>query len=522
MGLEGHIVDMRRRKAKIIAVASIAAGTLLLSSTGPAWATQPRRHEQHHRCTVRSADTDRDHLPDCWERKNGLRVGKKDQNSDRDGDWLKARQEFGIDARSADGSLMQPLRANEFDSNHNHILDGREDLDGDGYTNLAEIVWKTDPLDPASVPDLTPLPDGCIPVPATIAADGSRDVTNDLQIVIDTVPDGSCIDFPTDARYRMDETLQIWWRHDLTLNGNGTKLFTNEPGPIDPVSDHSQRRHVVIAGGTNITFQGFWIDGPNPVADFSGHYEFEHGVTIAGVNGALVQDVKITHVYGDCVYFDDGADPPGSKIVMPDTNVLVTNITCHIAGRHGLGIGATTDGVTFDNNIVDGVGRSGVDIEPIPSRILENINITNNTFSNFKLNLLAGRGVSPVYDVYFGFNHVVGQPFVIRVGPTRLRDGSDPPFRHGRWTFEGNVSDTPLDGDDGAFQLQYIDDVTIIGNTQPFTPGAAGWAADVSFSGCNITIANNDFPGVTQLFHGSAPECNWVDGGGNITAAPLP
>jgi carboxypeptidase D len=95
-------------------------------------------------------DTDRDGMPDDWERAHGLEVGRDDSGEDEDGDLLTHLEEYGAGT-----------------------LPNEPDTDGDGVWDGVETLMTFDPLDAASSPlDLD-------------AADGPNAV--DLQLVVRAV-----------------------------------------------------------------------------------------------------------------------------------------------------------------------------------------------------------------------------------------------------------------------------------------------------------------------------------------------
>ena len=92
-------VDRRvvRRYAPVLVLAIVA---LTLGVIGPAAIARTA-------CRTNSPNTDHDFIPDCWERRNGLVVGKRDQRTDRDHDHLTAiRSTRSTDALTGDGSIF--------------------------------------------------------------------------------------------------------------------------------------------------------------------------------------------------------------------------------------------------------------------------------------------------------------------------------------------------------------------------------------------------------------------------------
>jgi hypothetical protein len=456
-------------------------------------------------CRPGSRDSDRDHIPDCWEPRNGLVVGRKDQATDHDRDGLTALREFRLDAVS--GGIFTPYRANDANSDDDGgwdkgewiepTLDGWEDLDGDGFGNLAEYVWRSDPADPDSYPELPAL--GCVVVPPSIKSDGSVNVTQQLQAVLDEVPDGGCLELGADARYKHNGTLKIAWRNDLTVNGNGATLFTNRPGRVPPGAANSLRPHVRIIGGQNVTLDGITIDGPNARrGNYVGIYEGEHGFDVKGGTGHSIRNSTVRQVYGDFVYVDDTGNPPGSGVLLPTTGLIVSNNTFRTAGRHGLAVGGFASDVRFEGNLVSRVARSAVNFEMLPGRVVSEFEIVGNTFRSFGLNwIAAGAGVAR--DIYFGSNQIEGDSMHTKTGPRTLG------LIHERWTFEGNVSDSPHHGDRVVFYMFRMHDVTFVGNVQPMYPGGAGRVIGIYSDVCGVTAVGNTFTDYQELFYPTDP-----------------
>ncbi len=448
------------------------------------------------KCNIRSADRDTDGIVDCWEVQNGLVPGLADSASDLDGDALSALWEYRLDAGTPADRMFAPYKANVADSDADGLSDGAEDVDTDAVTNQQEIADGTDPLDPLS--HSVPGPVGeCAEAPISIASDGSRDVTTELENFIASVPNGGCVQLRPGGRYRVDETVDVVSRHDLLIDGMGATLFTDALGPV-PTSGKgagaSSRSHLAFLGGSNITVQNLVIDGPKTTAGYNSTYEFEHGVKINGVDGIVVRQLTITQVCGDLVFISDNGATPSRNVTISDNDLS-------FSGRQGVTISGSATGVVIDGNRIESPARSGIDMEPIPGRFVSDVRITNNSLSGFGLNWLAGGGQSPITDVYVGFNTVTGRTLRLKVGgPSRER-----------WVFEGNRSDTIARGVPAIFSFGNANNMQFIGNVQP----AGAMVPAIAPGGCNYFARNNDFTGASALFVGS-PTCSWVDGGGNL------
>jgi hypothetical protein len=500
-----------------------------------------------NRCTVAAPDTDKDRLPDCWERKNGLDPARADADSDHDNDDLTALEEYVLDMR-AGGRPLFPYRASSLDSNGNGRPDGNEDLDGDGYSNKWELAHGTDPLDPndpapngpppgpgpsptpsgppspgpSPAPTKTPPPQpsptpppppppsptpppgpACTAVPSSIASDGSRDVTSELQAFIDSVPDGSCIRFPSGARYRADDTIWFRSRQDLTVLATGATIFTDTLDPIltsGKGAGGSDRRQVVIEGGSNITIDGLTIDGPNTTPAYVQERESEAGLAVRGVQGATLSNLTIHEVYGDFLTITDYSPVAGSGTNTPSRNVVVTGGHFDVAGRQGVAMSGNSENTTIDGNTFSRIARSGVDIELIPGRLVTDARVTNNVFQDFGLNWVAMGGRSSVSGAYFGYNRIVGETMRLKIGPP----AGVITVTHQYLTFEGNTSDVMAEGDAALFSFRYVSHVVIVGNVQHFAPNTAGvvvWAD----GGCDYTVEGNDFAGMSTMYAQTRP-----------------
>ena len=450
-------------------------------------------------CTPRSRDSDHDRIPDCWERRNGLRVGSKDGHTDKDRDSLTARQEYLIDLWSTDDSLFLPYRADDpYSIRPKDFVDGYEDLDGDGFFNAAEFTWGTDPLDGTSLPLLPAA--GCITVPDRVPSDGSTNVTRQLQTVIDTVPDGRCLELAAGARYRSNGRLKIYERHDFTVFGNGASLFTNKAGQVvyTDDADHSHRQHLWIAGGSNITVEDLLINGPNEKGTYVAVLEFEAGVKVSGTQGAVLRDLRIKETHGDFVQVSDWDTTSGP---VPARDVLITGGNFDRAGRVAVDLSEGGEDIVIDGNSFDGTARSGITLEMLPNKHINGLVVSNNTFSDIGFFWAGASGRGTATDVSFIGNQLIGETIRTKVGTER---GSG--LRHTNWTFDSNVSDTYLRGNTPIFDLRSVDGFVVVGNVQAFYPGNDGIVFEIE-DVCDVTVGENSFEGWAVLFAPEPPTC---------------
>lgn len=253
---------------------------------------------------------------------------------------------------------------------------------------------------PSPSPSPTTTPRRMFAVPGSIADDCSKDVTAKLLSWIGSVPDGSTLTFARKACYRIDGTLRIAGRADLRFEGNRSTFRAVRRGG-------RTRHHWWIVGGRNITLRNMTIRGANPNAGsnnrcFDPAHEHQHGVALWGVQGALLESLRIFDVYGDAVYL-------GNTGTDPNRNVTVRNGYFRRNGRQGFGI-VHAENITLDRNDIAGICMTVFDLEPEPETHLRGIAITNNTVGEHRHLFLANSGSEvETSNVFVAHNRVPGR-----------------------------------------------------------------------------------------------------------------
>ena len=93
--------------------------------------------------------------------------------------------------------------------------------------------------------------------PQSIDATGRADDTKALQAFLNRVPNGRVIQFRRGGRYRVDGTLFLRNRHDLTIDGDGATVFATTRGGRN-------RAQWWIKDGSQIVFRNLSVQGANP------------------------------------------------------------------------------------------------------------------------------------------------------------------------------------------------------------------------------------------------------------------
>jgi hypothetical protein len=318
-----------------------------------------------------------------------------------------------------------------------------------------------------------------VSVPDTIDATGSTDASAALQRFVDGVPDGSTIEFPANAEYRMDDGLVLRDRRDLRFEGNDATLRAN--GSADRPMDSL---FALMTGNERITIRDFDLVGNNPNAGtkdaFRGGYEHLAGVYVGASSDILVTDMAMRDFPGDCIHI--GADSSGTW----SSNVVFQDSTCIRTGRNGVSVIAAED-VTIERVDFDEIGYMVADIEPDqPTEGAARFVFADNTVGSFGLTdqqvawvvaAYGGAAGAPVSDVWVIGNTITGNPDPGFGGPLGLAvivDGRLGP--RSNIVIRDNTSSIGVSRTvDGApVYIRNTTGVVVSGNHQPMVRGEFG------------------------------------------------
>jgi hypothetical protein len=355
----------------------------------------------------------------------------------------------------------------------------------------------------------------CLNVPASIPADGSVNVWRRLQDFLNRVPDGSCIQFPPQAKYRVERTLRLRNRVGLTIFGNGSKLFaTSVRGDLNPGPKKVWRQHLAIQRGSDITVQDLWIEGAAKRCRYSSRTEGEAGVLVKGSADVQLLGLKVTRVAGDGLQIGGNHLPTGE--IVPARNVTFSAGYIACTGRQGIAI-TLADGVVIEDSFLGRAARTAFDLEPdTADETVSNVQIVRNRIARFPHAFIGAGGAGTVRDVYVGFNVLTRRSLWSKIGTSTL-------MPRGNFTFEGNISEVPFDRSGQALlNLRNAPNFIFRSNTQTFHSGEdkgeelfyALWGDPTT---CPVNAGNNILTGAAGVFDPIAslnPIC-WVDEGGN-------
>ncbi len=329
-------------------------------------------------------------------------------------------------------------------------------------------------------------------MPASIDATGATDVTDLLNTFLARVPEGTLVTFASDGRYRVDGTVLLKNRRNVTIDGNGATFFAPTDGstfvPKRGAGKNSWprlRAHWRIRGGGGITLRDLTIEGPNAkggatAAAYVAALEGQAGIAIQRTSDVLVDAVTVRNTYGDAVYITGGS-----------ANVTVRTSTLERTGRQGVAI-VNASNVVVENNEIRDIARSVFDLEPAGRARAAGIHLRENTIGDYVNFLLAAGGGGPgVGDVWLEGNQVHGGRGV------SVFAGIEGQRRTGLHILDNSgtgASKPPPGTGAGLIQLLNLAGVEIRGNHQRVDDVPAVSLDRV----CDATIVDNEFPGASK------------------------
>ena len=316
-------------------------------------------------------------------------------------------------------------------------------------------------------------------VPSTIDATGATDAAAALKAFIGTVPNGSVIAFEAGGTYLLQSGLVVRGRSNLVFEGNGATL-------LGKGSTASMWNDPVVLYGANsgIVIRDFTIQGNNPNTGtniYDPNNEGQPGIGVYGGSNIEIADNTIRNTWGDAVY---AADASGAW-----TNGLwVHGNTINYIGRNAFTVNAVQNAL-LEQNSIDNVGGSVLDIEPDTStQGVNSLTLRNNSVGVW--------GLSPTYTMHFVAcaNNTSGAGAVIQgiaITGNTVSQGAPSSVnmpnagglstwigksRTSNVTFTNNT--TTKAGAGPVLIFEYVDGLTVTGNTQPLATGSLTYISD--------------------------------------------
>lgn len=333
----------------------------------------------------------------------------------------------------------------------------------------------TPPTTPVTIPVGPPV----VVISPTIDATGTTDVSVKMAAFFASVRDGSVISLKPQGRYRMDQTLVLNGRHNLTVTGNGALFFAVSAGD-------NRGSNVLIENSSAIVVNNLVVRGANPHAGlvdaaYVPAYEHQHGFELLSVSGVFLLNVTVTDVYGDFVYI--------SKLPNSGWSNGVAVIGSHLArnGRQGISVTAGRNIFIAQNTITD-VRATTFDLEPAPQDGVDSVNLSDNVIGSARALFVAADGHGPVNNITVSGNKLTGLALSV------WAENSVSGLRNG-WKIYGNTSNVKFGTPTGSLmRITGGNAISIHDNTEPFQTGRNMVVAAVTNS-CNVVVTNNVRPG---------------------------
>lgn len=312
-------------------------------------------------------------------------------------------------------------------------------------------------------------------VPASIPHDCSQTVDSQVNSFIQSVPNGSTIEFQPGGCYGQDGEILVTDRSNLTIDGNGSTFK-------DLTTGTGSRSNWDVQSGSNITLENMTIIGANANAGtgsscYTTSLEWQYGINFEGTQTGIANHVTIEDTYGDFIeaQFDQRYSIYSAP---PARNITVENSTFNANGRMGVGL-TDVQGFTMQNSTMTNICMDAIDVElDVDQEYGQNINILNNTFGAMRYDLLSNYGAgngSNVGNITVSGN-IENGPLINCEAPVVVVPPSG--YYRSGYTITNNHFLTYGD----AVDLTRTDNATVSGNIVSFTNGGCG-----SMSGVNMT-----------------------------------
>jgi hypothetical protein len=315
-----------------------------------------------------------------------------------------------------------------------------------------------------------------------------------------SVADGSTLAFRPGACYRVDGTLDLIDRRDLTIDGQGATLAASV---LPPASPKITRQMWSVVGGSDVTLENMTLRGTNPTATFDVDREWFPLIQIAGTRTVLVQGLHGSHSWGDFVSIGPdvrrvtGSNGSGA---VPAEDVTIRGSSASVIGRHAVMCNGC-DKVLIDHDDFSDVAYQILDIEvEAASWHARDIALTDNTIGGrVKLSVLANAGIGhDVTGITVSGNTMTGTP-VSCAPPIRVDDTTA-----AKSGFV--ISDNHFKTLGNALWLRGVSDVTVQHNVISVGNGGCtdSGVAVVAANGQGDVVRDNDFSGARRLVSSGA------------------
>lgn len=296
-------------------------------------------------------------------------------------------------------------------------------------------------------------------VPGTVPADYGRDVTADLQAIIDGATDGDIIRCQPWGQYRVDGTLDLSGR-SLEIRGNGA-TFRRWADVTD-----REAAHITADTPGTLTIRRLTIHGnaggtqyyPRGTIGYDATREAQHGINVLACAHLTLIGFNVRNIWGDKVYLGKN-----SADVWCD-DVRISESAGGWSHRHSIGISGARN-VSSENNSWGSSWRSGVDLEPNDAAGgYDSVTFSGDTWDYHRLNWIASSAAAGTGTDLFAIDcYGTTSPLSVDIAGAMTHNGV---------TIDNCESLCASGGPSGAcMNLHNVANVIVTNNTQPLQAG---------------------------------------------------
>jgi hypothetical protein len=334
--------------------------------------------------------------------------------------------------------------------------------------------------------------------PNKIKSDCSVAVDGQINAWLATVPNTAKVQFGAGRCYGQDGTINLNGRTGLTIDGQGAEFRALTPGG-------SHRANWRFVNGGGLTVQNLAVRGSNPTGAYDPAIEWQHGLSVEGVQGMTLSNVQARETWGDGVMLWRGSPSPAcGDDASSARDVVIAGATLERIGRQGVAV-VDAENVTVQDSLIGPVAWSNIDIETDDDcEIARNVSILRNQFgaNNYGVVASVGFGSDPQVGQVTVRDNVQTVPTSGCFGPVRILSpvvptGQPPVYRSG-YTFTGNR----LLGTRNGFELRGVRNADVSSNTValPPTTGCGRRNGVLLVDSHDVAIRFNSFSGANNVF----------------------
>jgi hypothetical protein len=308
-------------------------------------------------------------------------------------------------------------------------------------------------------------------IPHSIASDGSREVSREINDWIASIPNGTpgaynVASFASNGLYWTDDTIEPLLKAYVAFSGNGSTFVRRNQLP-GMASEMRGRAHWRFNQCAFFTYNDLHVVGEaDPVIGYNAALEAQHAFTHSSSAVSQSNNCSANNVWGDGFNFSNGSSG------VPSAHHGVEYFSSGVVHRQSVSI-TTGDDISFSNCSFGRSWRSGVDLEPNSNRgFATHVLFEDCSWGSHRLGWLAAAPRCGIVSDVTMRRCTDGSPLTVAVtcDPTFTEGGITP--RRANFTIDSCRSTASQGGPSGAaMDFHHTDGtVTVTNNVQPLQP----------------------------------------------------